>query len=504
MMGIEMKRFLVIAIVIGAMGSVVCSRQAYAQQLENTPSEETGSIPLKDLEMAPLMDDQTDESTELRPTTDLRSIEKPVKKIDRVIDTIETGKETRETTLTTQATQTTRNVHSVAEEQNASKDLFQKKLNESEKKQPEKPFEKPRAPISVIAGMPPVIDPSNLYSETTPEHIKPEVAKDLARVYVPNLRSNDVWVIDPATNKVVDRFRVGKSPQHVVPSWDLRTLWVTNNAEGTTDGSLTPINPRTGRPGPSIPVDDPYNMYFTPDGHSAIIVAEARHRLDFRDPHTMALQQSLETPGCLGINHAAFSIDGRYAIFTCEFGKRLVKIDTVHKKVLGYLKLSAGGMPQDILISPDGKTFYVADMMADGVFLIDGDAFKEKGFIHTGVGTHGLYPSRDGTKMYVANRGSHKVHGTPHSPYGSVSVIDFHTNKVIAHWSIPGGGSPDMGNVSADGKSLWLSGRFDDVVYRFNTVNGSVVSIPVGLEPHGLTVWPQPGRYSIGHTGILH
>ncbi|MBO6038116.1 MAG: hypothetical protein J6P29_06165, partial [Acetobacter sp.] len=149
MMGIEMKRFLVIAIVIGAMGSVVCSRQAYAQQLENTPSEETGSIPLKDLEMAPLMDDQTDESTELRPTTDLRSIEKPVKKIDRVIDTIETGKETRETTLTTQATQTTRNVHSVAEEQNASKDLFQKKLNESEKKQPEKPFEKPRAPISV-------------------------------------------------------------------------------------------------------------------------------------------------------------------------------------------------------------------------------------------------------------------------------------------------------------------------------------------------------------------
>ncbi|MGF1275218.1 YncE family protein [Acetobacter pasteurianus] len=357
--------------------------------------------------------------------------------------------------------------------------------------------------IETIPGMPPVIDPNNLYSETRAGNIAPEVAQDPARVYVPNLRSNDVSVIDPATSKVVDRFPVGKSPQHVVPSWDLRTLWVTNNAEGTTNGSLTPIDPRTAKPGPAVQVDDPYNMYFTPDGKSAIVVAEARKRLDFRDPHTMALQESVEVPQCKGVNHADFSIDGRYAIFTCEFGGHLVKVDTVNKKVLGYLALSSGGMPQDILISPNGKTFYVADMMADGIFLVDGDTFKETGFIHTGVGTHGLYPSRDGTKMYVANRGSHKIHGKPHSKAGGVTVIDFATNKIVADWPIPGGGSPDMGNVSADGKSLWLSGRFDDVVYKINTDDGSMIKIPVGAEPHGLTVWPQPGRYCIGHTGIL-
>ncbi|MCP1241858.1 hypothetical protein GOB86_04320 [Acetobacter lambici] len=362
----------------------------------------------------------------------------------------------------------------------------------------------PEAPlVQTIPGMPAVPNPSNLYSETGVGHIAPDVAQDPARVYVPNLRSNDVYVIDPATNKVVDRFPVGKSPQHVVPSWDLRTLWVTNNAEGTIHGSLTPIDPRTARPGPSIAVDDPYNMYFTPDGKSAIVVAEARKRLDFRDPHSMQLQQSIDVPECKGVNHADFSIDGRYAIFTCEFGGHLVKVDMVDKKVLGYLKLSSGGMPQDILVSPDGKTFYVADMMADGVFLVDGDTFRETGFIRTGLGAHGLYPSRDGTKMYVANRGSHLIHGRPHSKGGGVSVIDFATNKVVATWLIPGGGSPDMGNVSADGKALWLSGRFDDVVYRINTDDGTMISIPVGQEPHGLTVWPQPGRYSIGHTGIL-
>jgi len=356
--------------------------------------------------------------------------------------------------------------------------------------------------VTTVRGMPPVVDSSNLYSETAAGHLSSSVAGALSRVYVPNVASNEVYVIDPATMKVVDRFRVGVNPQHVVPSWDLRTLWVANNAEGRTDGTLTPIDPRTGKPGPAVKVDDPYNMYFSPDGQSAIVVAEALKRLDFRDPQTMKLQFSLPTPQCDGINHADFTIDGRYAIFTCEFDKALAKIDLVERKVIGYLKLSKGGMPQDIRVSPDGKLFYVADMMADGVFVIDGDAFREIGFIATGVGTHGLYPSRDGRKLYVSNRGSNKIHGRPHGK-GSVSVVDFATRKVEATWPIPGGGSPDMGNVSEDGKTLWLSGRFDNVVYAIDTGNGQVRSVPVGKEPHGLTVWPQPGRYSLGHTGNM-
>jgi YVTN family beta-propeller protein len=357
-------------------------------------------------------------------------------------------------------------------------------------------------PIETVPGMPPVPDPGNLYSETAAGKFAPAVAGALERIYVPNRQSNDVYVIDPATMKVVDKFRVGINPQHVVPSWDLKTLWVTNNAEGRTDGSLTPIDPMTGKPGKSIPVDDPYNMYFTPDGRSALVVAEALKRLDFRDPQTMKLQRSLPVPRCAGINHADFSIDGRYAIFTCEFSGTLAKIDFVEHKVIGYLKLSRGGMPQDIRASPDGAVFYVADMRADGVLMIDGEKFVEVGFIPTGLGTHGLYPSRDGTKLYAANRGSHQVYGAKRGK-GGVSVIDFATRTVVATWPIPGGGSPDMGNVSADGKVLWLSGRFDDVVYAIDTTTGAVQIIPVGREPHGLTVWPQPGRYSLGHTGNL-
>src|SRR3989441_12928918 len=175
--------------------------------------------------------------------------------------------------------------------------------------------------------MPPVTHPANLYSETAADKLSPALANVPARVYVPNVKSDEVYVIDPATFKVIDRFKVGKNPQHVVPSWDLATLWVTNNAEGRTDGTLTPIDPMTGKPGKDVLVDDPYNMYFTPDGTSAVIVAEAMKRLDFRDPKTMALQGSVSAPKCGGINHGDFSIDGRYLVMTCEYVGRLVKID---------------------------------------------------------------------------------------------------------------------------------------------------------------------------------
>ena len=393
----------------------------------------------------------------------------------------------------------------------------------------------PRA-ISVVAGMPPVPDAMNLYSEIASGKLSSATAGALERVYVPNRGENTVSVIDPATLKVIDKFKVGVHPQHVVPSWDLQTLWVANNAEGRTDGSLTPIDPKTGKPGKSLPVDDPYNMYFSPDGKLAIVVAEAYKRLDFRDARTMEMAYSIPTPQCPGINHADFSIDGRFAIFTCEFGGALTKIDLVNRRVVGTIKVSpyfdrpdalaaiatpgkkpkyipdparpgadictTPGMPQDIRASPDGKTFFIADMMADGVHVVDGETFKQIGFLETGVGAHGLYPSRDGKNLYVANRGSNKIRGTPNGK-GSVSIINFASRTVLTTWPSPGGGSPDMGNVSADGKHLWLSGRYDDTVYRIDTQSGGVDKIKVGREPHGLTVWPQPGRYSLGHTGNL-
>jgi YVTN family beta-propeller protein len=362
--------------------------------------------------------------------------------------------------------------------------------------------------------------PVNIYAATGRNALAPAAARAQPLVYVPNSRSATVTVIDPLAYRVIRTFSTGARPQHVVPSYDLRTLWVANN-----DGdSLTPIDPVTGADGKPVAVMDPYNLYFTPDGHFALVIAERLHRIDFRDPHDMSLVYSLPL-ACRGVDHMEFTADNRFAIATCEYSGQVVKIDLAQRAVVGYLTLgprvsnpfrkltallgrrqdghAGGSMPQDVRSSPDGKVFYVADMRAGGVFLVDPIAFVRIGFIDTGVGAHGLYPSRDGTRLYVTNRGWSTMAGGRHAP-GSISVLDFATRQIVARWAIPGGGSPDMGNVTADGRELWVSGRYDNEVYVFDTSTGALTHrIPVGREPHGLCVWPQPGRFSLGHTGNM-
>jgi DNA-binding beta-propeller fold protein YncE len=253
------------------------------------------------------------------------------------------------------------------------------------------------------------------------------------------------------------------------------------------------VNPRTGRHGRPVPVLDPYNMYFTADGRRAIVVAEAHRELDFRTPQTMRLRERLPVPQCPGVDHMDFTADGRRALVSCEFGGRMIVVDLVHKRTVKTIDLRQGAMPQDVKLSPDGRVFYVADMASNGVWLIDAHTMTRLRFQPTGQGAHGLYPRRDAKVLYVTNRGE-----------GSITLISFRTRRPIAKWRIPGGGSPDMGGLSANGKVLWLSGRYDGVVYAISTTNGRLLhKIRVGSGPHGLCVWPQPGRYSIGHTGIL-
>jgi len=352
----------------------------------------------------------------------------------------------------------------------------------------------PRAGYNVLPGMPPLLNPNNVYSADGPGMLSPVVKSFPYLVYVPNSKSDTVDVIDPATYKIIEHFALPKhskhllEPQHVVPSWDLKKLWVAQDL----GDQLTMIDPATGKEGETIHVDDPYNMYYTPDGKYAVVMAEREKRLDFRDAQTMKIVNRVPV-ACEGVNHADFSPDGSYMIATCEFSSEIIKVDVAQQKVIGHLKLEPRGMPQDCRLSPDGKVFYIANMDANGVHVVDGNAFKQIEFIPTGKGTHGEYFSRDAKYMYVSNRGE-----------GTVSLIDLATRKVATKWVIPGGGSPDMGGVSIDGKSLWLSGRYNSEVYVFDTSNGHLrARIRVGRDPHGLCVWPQPGRYSLGHTGNM-
>ena len=250
--------------------------------------------------------------------------------------------------------------------------------------------------LSLLPGMPPVFDTNNLYSADRADLLSPVVKNFPSRVYVPNSKSDSVDIIDPSTYKIVGHFSLPKhpqhpkgrlEPQHVVPSWDLKKLWVAQDL----GDQLTLIDPATAKQGETIHVDDPYNMYYTPDGKYAIVMAERERRIDFRDAQTHeGREQGASVIAKASITRTSQSM-AAIMIATCEFSSELIKVDVAEQKVLAHLKLTPKGMPQDCRVSPDGKVFYVANMEANGVHLIDGDAFKQIGFIKTGKGAHGLY-----------------------------------------------------------------------------------------------------------------
>lgn len=362
-----------------------------------------------------------------------------------------------------------------------------------------------RAPRPVAAGV---------YAHAGAGMLSPVARQARSLVYVPETMDDMVTVIDPHTFTIVRRFKVGREPQHVVPSWDLRTLWVNDDL----GNDLVAIDPTTGRRGRRVPVADPYNLYFTPDGSHALVMAERLRRIDVLDPHTMRRQRSIPVP-CRGVNHADFTRDGTAMLASCEFSGTLLVIPMTLSGVSSTIDLNsartpgqpsramvskmsgaarsldagASAMPQDVRLAPDGRSFVVADMLRNGVWIVDSQRLRVRTFVPTGKGAHGVYPSRDGRFMYVSNRDD-----------GTVSVLDATGQRVVDRWKLPRGASPDMGGVSADGTQLWLSGRYDSKVYVIDTRDGRLIrQLKVGRGPHGLAVWPQPGRYSLGHTGNM-
>jgi len=352
----------------------------------------------------------------------------------------------------------------------------------------------------------------NVYAGAGAGMLSATAKKARPLVYVPNGAANTMQVIDPKTFKVIATYPTGRQPQHVVPSWDLKTLWVNDDI----GNDLVPIDPTTGKPGTRVHVEDPYNLYFTPDGAHALVMAERLRRIDVRNPTTMALERSLPVP-CRGVNHADYAANLSFFVASCEFSGKLLVIDRAATKLIKVINLNdakapgavspgaamsmgvgtsnlergASAMPQDVRLTPDGTRFLVADMFRNGIWVVKASTQTVERFIPTGRGAHGIYPDRAARRMFVSNRGE-----------GSISVLDASTLKIIARWRIPGGGSPDMGGVTSDGSQLWLSGRYSSEVYVFNTSTGALIKrIRVNAGPHGLLVWPQPGSFSLGHTG---
>lgn len=337
--------------------------------------------------------------------------------------------------------------------------------------------------VSLLDAAEPAARDWNVWAATATTELPASVADIPARVYVPNEQDYTISVIDPATMSVIATLPAGVLPEHVGPDWDLTRLYVSNYFST----ELTVLDPRSGTLLSPITAPLAYNLYFTPDGSKAVVMAEEYSRMDFYDRRTWQLLSQVPIPFA-GIDHADFSAGGRYLLASTEYAGVLVKVDTVNMEIIGSLWV--GGSPVDVKLSPDGSVFYVANQFRHGVSIIDPVAMREIGFLPTGRGAHGMAVSRDTRWLFVTNRLA-----------GTIAVIDFATRAIIATWWI--GGSPDMLQVSPDGTQLWTANRYANTVVVVDATNGQVLHvIQVGRKPHGLTYFPQPGRFSLGHNGV--
>jgi YVTN family beta-propeller protein len=353
------------------------------------------------------------------------------------------------------------------------------------------PAESPVAAAAPTEAAPTEPPPGGIYAGPVSGQLDPRVADLPHRVYVPNETSNDVAIIDPQTFEVVARLNAGFAPEHISPDWDFSKLYVSN----MNGASLTVIDPVTEQVTETMEVPFPYNLFFTPDGSKAIVVADylgadmvADNGLYFYDRVSWELLKFVQVPWP-GVNHLDFTADGRYLLVTCESAGAVVKIDTVEMEITGVVEV--GGSPLDIRLDPDSDVFYVANQGTHGVDVIDPETMTAVGFIPAGNGAHAFAFSRDVTRLFLTNRLGN-----------SIDVIDLDSRTIVDSW--PAGGSPDMATVSPDGSQLWVSNRFHGTVNVFDPETGEILAtIPTGGNPHGLTYWPQPGSISLGHNGNM-
>ena len=305
--------------------------------------------------------------------------------------------------------------------------------------------------------IPALLERRDVYAADRPGRLAPRrPARPRARLRAQLASRTPSTSSTSARRRIVEHFAVGALPQHVTPSWDLRTLWVTNDR----GNSLTPIDPRTGRHGPPRARCSTPTTSTSPPTGAARSSSPRRHReLDFREPHTMRLRHALHVPRCAGVDHMDFTADGRHALVSCEFAGRMIVVDLRRERVVRTIALRAGAMPQDVKLSPDGRTFYVADMASDGVWLIDARRMRTRAPPADRPRRARPVPEpRLARCLYVSNRGEGTI----------TRDLVPHPAADRASGDCPAAAHPTWAALSADGRVLWLSGRYNAEVYAIS------------------------------------
>jgi YVTN family beta-propeller protein len=287
------------------------------------------------------------------------------------------------------------------------------------------------------------------------------------RVIVLNSGDGTISIIDRATRKVVETRPVGKEPHHLVTTLDDSELVIANAASN----DLVFLDPLTGEVKRRLPrIIDPYQLGYSPDGKWFVSVSLRLDRVDIYSMPNYELKARIplaKTP-----SHVAFSNDSKFAYITLQDSDEVAAIDLATQKESWRMK--TGKTPAGIWMSPQGLLF-IGAMGRDFVDVIDPAKRESIKKIVTGKGAHNVFPMGNGEHVLVSNR----VDGT-------ITKVDY-KNLAVVGKPIKVGNGVDCMEVSADGKEVWATVRWEARVAVIDMTGAKPIEyIPVGRSPHGV------------------
>lgn len=289
-------------------------------------------------------------------------------------------------------------------------------------------------------------------------------------VVVLNSGDASVTLIDRETQKVLETFPVGKEPHHLIATPDNKSLIVAN----AVGNDLVLLDPVTGKVQQRVAdIDDPYQIGFSPDQKWFVVTGNRLDRVDLYRWDGKALKMARQLPLAKTPSHVAFTDDSRIAFVTLQDSNEVVAIDLPTQTVMW--RMEAGSAPAGIWVTPDQKYLLVGMTGADYVAVIDWRARTVVKQIQTGKGAHNFRALGDRRHLFLSNRVS-----------GTISIIDQQSLSKVGDITglLPG---PDDMELSADGKTLWVTFRWARAVGVIDVPSRKLMkTIKVGKSPHGI------------------
>lgn len=240
-----------------------------------------------------------------------------------------------------------------------------------------------------------------------------------ARIYVTNSAGDNIHVIDPATNKVVQVIEGIEAAHGIDFSPDGSRVYVSNESDATLDV----FDAGSGRLAAKVKLSGhPNNIATTKDGGRVVVgIAEEPGALDVIDTRTLKVAKSIPVNGRL--HNVYVTPDNKYVVTGSIRSKILTAIDLATETIAWELKLDEGVRPMALEAGPDGAVRRIFAQLSNlnGFAVIDFAERKEVARIKlpdNGFGaaerrldspSHGIGVTPDGRTLWVTSISANSV-----------------------------------------------------------------------------------------------